>query len=92
MINPYSVIRAAERVSSRPAKVITGQSRKSCVVTVRDACIYLIHEMTGMSSREISVIFNREHSSIRYAILRSEDRLTLCPKFRAAYEAIKRAI
>ena len=92
MITPYQVLRAAEAVTSKPARIITGRSRKFSVAATRDACILIVHENTRMSDGEIARIFNRSRSAVSYAVNRATDRLTLCDQFRAIYESINNHI
>ena len=88
MITPYQVLRCAERVTQKPVRIITGRSRREGIVTIRDACILIVHENTRMSSSEIAPTFRRDRSAISYAISRSIDRLETCRHFKAVYESI----
>ena len=53
-----------------------GRSRQKATFQARSAAMYLIREMTGWSLSDIGEYFDRDHTSVIYAIRQIEDALT----------------
>lgn len=49
-------------------KMITGKARTRAISNARNVCIFLAHSMLGLSSLDLGVYFNRDHSTVLYAL------------------------
>lgn len=62
-----------------------GASRKAEYVRARCICFYVLRKHTTMSLKGIGRLFNKDHSTIIYAIRRVEDDLKFNKKFTVVF-------
>lgn len=72
---PEMILQEVAAFYSVPAERIRGNAKTRDVVAPRQAAIYLIRELTGMSLPEIGRFMGRDHTTALYAINKIEERL-----------------
>ena len=89
LLRPHTITSAASKVSSIPIGVIRGKSRVGSVVAVRDLCLKLCKENMFTCDRDLGLYFNRQRSSISYALIRVEDHLDQSLQYQLMLQMIK---
>ncbi len=72
---PDRVIEAVSGITDVPIARILGPGKRVDEVAARQAAIHIIRKRTSLSSTEIGQLFNRDHSTILYAVQKVEELL-----------------
>lgn len=78
---PDAIITEVARFFGYDEAVIRGAGRSRQVVNARNIAIYLIRNITGLSTIEIGKIFNRDHSTAVHSLDQVEAKLESDPSF-----------
>mgnify|MGYP003643430369 CR=1 FL=1 len=89
LLTPHSITTAASKITGKPVNVIRGATRVSSIVSVRDLCFKICKENMTVCDRDLAPYFNRERSTIRYALIRVEKNLAASNQYQLMYELIK---
>ena len=89
---PDLILQEVASFYSIPAERIRGNAKTRDVVGPRQAAIYLIREMTGMSLPEIGKFMGRDHTTALYAINKIEERLKNEPELQNEIADMKKNI
>ncbi|HIU44487.1 MAG TPA: chromosomal replication initiator protein DnaA [Candidatus Ventrousia excrementavium] len=89
---PDLILQEVASFYSIPAERIRGSAKTRDVVGPRQAAIYLIREMTGMSLPEIGKFMGRDHTTALYAINKIEERLKNEPELQNEIADMKKNI
>ena len=89
---PELILQEVASFYSVPAERIRGTAKTRDVVGPRQATIYLIRELTGMSLPEIGRFMGRDHTTALYAINKIEDRLKKEPELQNELKDMKKNI
>lgn len=71
---------------------LKSKSRKREIVIPRQIAMHIIKERTVMSLKAIGIVFNRDHSTVIFAINTVNDLIETDKGFRKKYEQIQRKI
>ena len=71
-----NIVEAVSGYSAIGVERMRGRGRQKATFQARSAAMYLIREMTGWSLSDIGEYFDRDHTSVIYAIRQIEDALT----------------
>ena len=72
---PDLILQEVSSFYNVPVDRICGKSKTRDVVKPRQAAIYLIRELVGLSLPEIGEVMGRDHSTVYYALQRMEEQL-----------------
>ncbi len=89
LINNFTIINAASKVTGKPQKILRGASRHNSVVLVRNLCYKIAKDHLYLSDQEISRAFNRDRSSVTYSLKQTEKKLSERPQYRNMLQAIE---
>lgn len=89
---PELILREVSSFYSVPVERIRGTAKTRDVVGPRQAAIYLIRELTGMSLPEIGRFMGRDHTTALYAINKIEERLKKEPDLQNEIQDMKQNI
>ena len=89
---PELILQEVAAFYSVPAERIRGNAKTRDVVAPRQAAIYLIRELTGMSLPEIGRFMGRDHTTALYAINKVEERLQSEPGLAGELKDLKQNI
>ena len=78
---PDAIITEVARFFGYDEAVIRGAGRSRQVVNARNIAMYLIRNITGLSTIEIGKIFNRDHSTAVHSLDQVEAKLESDPSF-----------
>ena len=89
LLNTIRIIKATEKVTGKPAKILRGSSRLNSVVLARNLSYKIAKDHLYLSDKEISRFFGRDRSSVTYALKHTERKLEERKQYRATLEAIE---
>ncbi len=92
LISNYSITKAVEKVTGKPAKILQGASRVASVVSARNLCFKIAKDHLFLADRDIAVYFNRDRSAITYALKQIEKKLERRPQYKLTHEAVEREL
>lgn len=74
-----------------PVASVLMESREEKYIVPRHSVIYLLRRLTGAPLEAIGKVARKNHGSVRYAVLRIEDRMATNRQFAADIDALRRA-
>lgn len=86
------IVDVTAEISGFSKEQLTGQSRKRALVQYRKIAMHLARELTDHSLAELGAIFDRDHTTVLYAIQSSEALLGERAEFYDRYMRVHRAI
>ncbi len=66
-INPHTILEQAAALFDTSVEALKGPSRNRDLVTARHVAIYVIRELTGLSSSSIGTLLARDHTTVLHA-------------------------
>lgn len=75
-----------------PEKDIVGQKRDAETMQARHVAIYITRVMTGLSLQDIGDKFDRDHSTVRSSLARTEEMLTTSASFKTSINNLIKTI
>ncbi len=82
------IIEEVGRTYGVTAEDIKSKKRKKDISTARQIAMFIIREITQMSMADIGDVFNRDHSTVVYAIKIVDESLEKYPRMKATIEDI----
>ena len=76
---PDAIVSEVARYFGMTAGVLTGPSRSRSVVMARNIAMYLIRQITGLSTVELGKIFERDHSTAMHSLDQVTEKLETDP-------------
>tara|TARA_R110002050_G_scaffold86670_2_gene184033 strand:+ start:1013 stop:1309 length:297 start_codon:yes stop_codon:yes gene_type:complete len=89
LLNTFAIIKAAEKVTGKPAKVIRGSTRVASVVAVRNLCYKVAKEQLNLADRDIAASFGRDRSAVTHSLKRVEMDLAQRGNYRVMLSLIQ---
>lgn len=89
---PEFIIKAVAKYFKTDADTILGKNRSQETVNTRKIAIFMVNDMTDLSSTQIAKIFNRDHSTILHSIKSLKDELNRDPKKKEQLQDVKNSI
>lgn len=86
------IVDVTAEISGFSKEQLTGQSRKRALVQYRKIAMHLARELTDHSLAELGAIFDRDHTTVLYAIQSSEALLGERAEFYERHMRVHRAI
>ncbi len=89
---PEFIIKAVAKYFKTDADTILGKNRSQEIVNTRKTAIFMVNDMTDLSSTQIAKIFNRDHSTILHSIKSLKEELNRDPKKKEQLQDVKNSI
>jgi chromosomal replication initiation ATPase DnaA len=88
LLQAQKIIDIVAEVSGFPAINLMRRNNEARYVTPRYVAMHLVAQRTGLSYSSMSVLFERDRSTISYAIERCQNRLNTDLDYRKLYERV----